>query len=86
MEVPRLGAESELLLLAYTTATPDLKPVSSWILVRFISAEPRWELLKISFFFTSFKKVSGRGHVGECIGKLNSHMCSVVERVPISAH
>jgi len=23
---------------------PEIKPVSSWLLVRFISAEPRWEL------------------------------------------
>jgi len=35
MEVPRLGVESELQLLAYTTATPDLSHVcnlhhSSW--------------------------------------------------------
>ena len=69
MEVPRLGVESELQLLAYTTATatampdpsytaahgnagslthwvrPGIEPSSSWILFRFVSAEPRWELL-----------------------------------------
>ena len=70
MEVPRLGVESELQLLACTTAiaTPDLslicnlhcssqqassltygarpeiKPASLWILVRFISTAPQWEL------------------------------------------
>ena len=51
MEIPRLGAESELQLLAYTTTTgtpdpnplsrPGIKPISSWILVRFVSAEPQ---------------------------------------------
>ena len=72
MEVPRLGVESELQPLAYTTATatsdpsrvcdlphssrqhwilnppsePGIEPVSSWMLVGFISAEPQWELLE----------------------------------------
>ena len=47
MEVPRLGVESELQLLAYTTAhcnarslthwaRPGIKPESSWILVGFV--------------------------------------------------
>ena len=70
MEVPRLGVESELWLLAYTTATatyttahdnagslthwarPEINPVSSWMLVRFVSAEPQWELHVASFFNT----------------------------------
>ena len=59
MEVPRLGAESELQLLAYTTATVtqdpshvcDLQhssqqhqePASLWILVRFTTTEPQQE-------------------------------------------
>ena len=74
MEVPKLGVESELQLLAYTTATatwdpssicdpyhrswqcripdplrPGIEPTSSWILVRFISTEPHWELLLVCF-------------------------------------
>ena len=31
-------------------ARPGIEPVSSWILVRFISAEPRWELQHQNFF------------------------------------
>ena len=68
MEVPRLGVESELQLLAFTTTQdpsgtatyttahgnagslthwvrPRIEPAFSWILVRFITAEPQWELL-----------------------------------------
>ncbi len=51
IEVPRLGVESKLQMLAYTTATATLdpqllsearvKPKSSWILVRFVSIEPQ---------------------------------------------
>ena len=51
MEVPRLGVELKLQLQAYTTAhcnagslthwaRPGIEPASSWILVRFVSAEP----------------------------------------------
>ena len=53
MEVPRPGVELELQLPAYTaaTATPDLSHVcdlhcsSSWVIVGFVSAEPRQKLL-----------------------------------------
>ena len=74
MEVPSLGVESELKLLAIATATattyiiatatsatyttahinarsltywarPGIKPASSWMPVRFVSTEPRWEVL-----------------------------------------
>ena len=61
MEVPRLGVESELQLVAYATATattrpgpltpcarPGIEPASAWILVRFVSTEPQQEFL---FFF-----------------------------------
>ena len=59
VEVPRLWVESELQLLAYTTAhsnvgsptqwvRPGIKHASSWILIGFISTEPKWEL---HFFF-----------------------------------
>ena len=56
MEVPRAGIESELqLMMAYTTAynnarflthweRPVMEPVSSWILVGFVTPEPQWEL------------------------------------------
>ena len=70
MKVPRLGAELELQLPAYATATamqdpshvcalhhssqqrqilnplsgPGIETASSWILIGFISTEPRWEL------------------------------------------
>ena len=66
MEVPQLEIESELQLPAYTTTTemPDLSHVcnlhhrvrpgieleSSWMIVRFVMAEPQQELL--SLFFT----------------------------------
>ena len=51
MGVPRLGSESELQLLAYTTARgiagslthgvkPEIEPASSWIPVGFVTAEP----------------------------------------------
>ena len=39
MEVPRQGVELELKLPTYTTAT-----AMPWILVGFVTAEPRWEL------------------------------------------
>ena len=49
---------------------PGIEPVSSWILIRFVSAEPRWDLLlrflntgqdkvMLSFFF--FSRLGGRG-------------------------
>ena len=52
MEVPRLGVQLELYLLAYTTAhsnaghltywaRPGIEPVSSGMLVRFVSREPQ---------------------------------------------
>uniref|UniRef100_A0A8D1PHZ2 von Willebrand factor A domain-containing protein 8 n=1 Tax=Sus scrofa TaxID=9823 RepID=A0A8D1PHZ2_PIG len=55
MEVPRLGVELDLQLPACTTAhsnagslthwvRPGMEAVSSWMLVRFISAEPQQEL------------------------------------------
>ena len=58
-EVSMLGVELELQLLAYIRTTamwdpnhicdlhperPGIEPPSSWILVRFISAAPQWEL------------------------------------------
>ena len=43
MEVPRLGVKWELQLLA-------LEAKSSWILVRFISAEPQQELCSFHFY------------------------------------
>ena len=30
---------------------PEMEPASSWMLVRFVSAEPRWELPEFFFFF-----------------------------------
>ena len=59
MEVPRLGVKLKLQLPAYTTAhgnawslthwaMPRIEPASSWILIRFVSAEPWWELHLIS--------------------------------------
>ena len=58
MEVPRLGVKLELQVPAYTTAygntgslthwaRPGMEPETSWFLVGFISAVPRWELLEI---------------------------------------
>ena len=60
MAVPRLGAEWELHLLAYTIAHGNavylthearsgIKPKSAWILVRFITTKPQWELLFVLF-------------------------------------
>ena len=37
-------------------ARPGIEPASSWILVRLISSEPRWELLKGSFYGKYFYK------------------------------
>ena len=65
MEVPRLGVKSELQLLAYTTADgnaccltngarPGIETSSSWILVRFVSTEPHWELLQSDIIKTRF--------------------------------
>ena len=77
MEVPRLGVESELQLLAFATATATqdpscicslhhisqqcqilnpkrglgIKPASSRILVRFVSAEPQWKLQPLLYLF-----------------------------------
>ena len=56
MKVPRLGVTSELQLPAYTTAhssagsliwwaRPGIEPTSAWILVMFVTTEPRQELL-----------------------------------------
>ena len=36
-------------------ARPGIRPASSWILVRFVSAEPQWELLN-NFILHFFKK------------------------------
>ena len=54
-EVPRLGVHSGVRLPAYTTAhgkagsltqwvRPGVKPATSWLLVRFVSTVPRWEV------------------------------------------
>ena len=77
MEVPRLGAESEMycrsilqpqqwgiwaMSVTYTAAhgnarsltrweRSQIKPASSWTLVRFDSTEPQWELLQLLFIF-----------------------------------
>ena len=49
MEVPKVGVKLELQLPAYITATampdpycvrPGIEPVSSWVLVEFITTEP----------------------------------------------
>ena len=90
-EAPRLGAESELQLLAYTTATatpiqavsvtytaahgkarslthwarPGTEPASSWILVRFVTVEPRRELPGIFFGTRPHLLVAGKLHIAE---------------------
>ena len=59
MQVPRLGAELELQRPAYITAysntgslthwaKPEIKPASSWMLVRFVSTDPRREPVFLS--------------------------------------
>ena len=64
MEIPRLGLELELQLLAYVTAhgnarslihwaRPGIKPTFSWLLVRFVSTVPQQEL-SIFFFKLPF--------------------------------
>ena len=61
MDVPRLGVKLELELPAYTTAhgnagflphrvKPGIELTSSWILVRFVTAETQWEPPKESFY------------------------------------
>ena len=68
MEIPRPGAESELQLLAYATATamsdpqptkdplrmPGIEPESSWMLVGFFSAEPQGNFLPIFYKGANF--------------------------------
>ena len=67
MEVPRLGVESELQLLAYTTAygntgtpthqaRPGIELTPSWILVGFISTESQQELPGVSFNYTVLQR------------------------------
>ena len=64
MEVSRLGVKSELQLPTYTTAhsntrslthwsRPEIKPITSWFLVRFVFAVPWRELLFHSFLWLS---------------------------------
>ena len=64
-EVPRLEAESELELLAYTTAHGNarsptyqvrsgIQPASSWIPVGFVSTEAQWELPESGYVFLTF--------------------------------
>ena len=36
-------------------ARPGIEPASSWILVRFVSTEPQWELLHLLLFFNSMR-------------------------------
>ena len=45
---PQLTAIPDLLT---HRARPGIEPASSWILVRFVTAEPRWELFILFFFF-----------------------------------
>ena len=87
MDVPRLGVESEMYPLAYTTAMqcqiweksasyttadcntrslnhwmrPGIKHASSWMLVRFVSAEPRRELLDSTTLNQSWQFYSALG-------------------------
>ena len=49
MEVPRLGVESELQLPVYTTAR--IEPVSSWVVVGFVTTEPLWAPPKFTVTF-----------------------------------
>ena len=64
VEVSKIGVESELQLLAYTTThnnarspthrvRPGIEPASSWILVGFLTAVPQWELPKLSLLLKS---------------------------------
>ena len=70
MEVSTIGVELAPHLLAYTTAhgsggsltywvSPRIEPTSLWILVRFVSAVPQWELsLFLNFLFFRAKPVA----------------------------
>ena len=47
------GSEPCLQPTPHLTATdlnPGIKPVSSWILVEFVTTEPQWELHKIAVY------------------------------------
>ena len=46
-------------------ARPGIKPVSSWILVRFISTGPHWELLLSEYILTKDERDGGREREGE---------------------
>ena len=39
-------------------ARPELKPATSWSLVKFVSAEPRWELWNVVFFSLFTMRIS----------------------------
>uniref|UniRef100_A0A8D1QHP4 Receptor-type tyrosine-protein phosphatase H n=1 Tax=Sus scrofa TaxID=9823 RepID=A0A8D1QHP4_PIG len=55
--VEKDGANSSEETLNATTARPGIEPVFSWILVRFLSTEPQWELQKC--FLTSWLHEEG---------------------------
>ena len=90
MEVPRLGLNQPL---AFTTATatiycarPGIEPASSWLLVRFISVEPWWELppwcSQMIFFFSfghtlGMWKFPGRESVPQQRSKLLQWQCRI---------
>ena len=87
IEVPRLGVKLELQLLAYTTAYgnagslthwagPGIKPVSSWILVGFITTEPGQELQGYLILFYLFSVLAASQHM-EFTGQGSDPSCSL---------
>ena len=81
MEVPRLGVELELQLLACTAAraTPKTEPASSWILVGLVTTEPQWEL---PFNVNYFKQVLVQPSLGHILAALYNYVHQVLKMLP----
>ena len=81
---PRLRPTPQLMATTHWMR-PGIEPVSSWILVRFVSAEPQWELQMIVFwlhFTICFLLVLGERHL---VNLLHKYVSNYQECVPTSS-
>ena len=93
MEVPKLGVESELQLLAYATAHGNtgslthsarsgIEPATSWFLVRFVSSAPRQELPRLRFLTNALRLASStKGENWEVNGANNLTFTNIFSHV-----
>ena len=63
-------------------ARPVIKPVSSWILVRFVSTEPRQDLLKWVIFFFFFFFLVNLMNCGNCTQ--SSFSVSIIPQITLT--